>query len=205
MVRTLSPNTAAAPAAAAVRRRFRSERFKSSRRCWNWLKATLQSRTPRPSSMRPTAPYWAVEAWTVRSIALEDRQILAECRKLGGCETGDAKITTGGRLQARYVIHTVGPVYWRERCGGAPPSTAVQRLPPQPGGRRGKRPTERGFSLPSAPAPTATLMDEAAPMALQTVIDYLTGRRTKAGIGSGSFCALWLAGIPGIPTQPEPS
>lgn len=38
-------------------------------------------------------------------------QILAECRKLGGCTTGDAKITTGGLLPARHVIHTVGPVY----------------------------------------------------------------------------------------------
>ncbi|OIP08467.1 MAG: O-acetyl-ADP-ribose deacetylase [Armatimonadetes bacterium CG2_30_66_41] len=38
-------------------------------------------------------------------------QILAECRKLGGCETGEAKLTTGGKLAARYVIHTVGPVY----------------------------------------------------------------------------------------------
>jgi O-acetyl-ADP-ribose deacetylase (regulator of RNase III) len=37
--------------------------------------------------------------------------ILEECRKLGGCRTGDAKITTGGRLAARHVIHTVGPVY----------------------------------------------------------------------------------------------
>lgn len=37
--------------------------------------------------------------------------ILAECKKLGGCATGDAKLTTGGRLAARYVIHTVGPVY----------------------------------------------------------------------------------------------
>ncbi|HNR36691.1 MAG TPA: O-acetyl-ADP-ribose deacetylase [Candidatus Hydrogenedentes bacterium] len=37
--------------------------------------------------------------------------ILAECRKLNGCETGDAKITTGGNLKARHVIHTVGPVY----------------------------------------------------------------------------------------------
>jgi O-acetyl-ADP-ribose deacetylase (regulator of RNase III) len=39
-------------------------------------------------------------------------EILAECRLLGGCETGDAKITTAGLLPARWVVHTVGPV-WR--------------------------------------------------------------------------------------------
>src|SRR3954464_10156551 len=39
-------------------------------------------------------------------------EILAECRLLGGCETGDAKATTAGRLAPRHVIHTVGPV-WR--------------------------------------------------------------------------------------------
>jgi O-acetyl-ADP-ribose deacetylase (regulator of RNase III) len=38
-------------------------------------------------------------------------QILEECRRLGGCPTGEARITTGGNLKARYVIHTVGPVY----------------------------------------------------------------------------------------------
>ena len=38
--------------------------------------------------------------------------ILAECRLLGGCETGDAKATTAGELPARWVVHTVGPV-WR--------------------------------------------------------------------------------------------
>ena len=37
--------------------------------------------------------------------------IMAECRKIGGCPTGQAVITTGGSLKARYVIHTVGPVY----------------------------------------------------------------------------------------------
>jgi O-acetyl-ADP-ribose deacetylase len=37
--------------------------------------------------------------------------ILDACTKLGGCATGDAKITTAGRMPAKYVIHTVGPVY----------------------------------------------------------------------------------------------
>ncbi|HUI27959.1 MAG TPA: O-acetyl-ADP-ribose deacetylase [Candidatus Kryptonia bacterium] len=43
--------------------------------------------------------------------------ILAECRTLGGCATGDAKLTTGGVLKARYVIHTVGPVFRDGRHG----------------------------------------------------------------------------------------
>ena len=46
-------------------------------------------------------------------------ELLAACRSLNGCATGDAKITPGFKLPARYVIHTVGPV-WRGGEQGEP-------------------------------------------------------------------------------------
>ncbi len=46
-------------------------------------------------------------------------ELLAACRPLGGCPTGEAKVTPGFRLPARYVIHTVGPVWRGGRHGEA--------------------------------------------------------------------------------------
>ena len=50
-------------------------------------------------------------------------ELVKECRTLGGCQTGDAKITRGYRLPARHVIHTVGPV-WHGGTRGEPEQLA---------------------------------------------------------------------------------
>ena len=50
-------------------------------------------------------------------------ELLAECRTLGGCPTGEARITKGYKLKARHVIHTVGPV-WHGGTAGEPELSA---------------------------------------------------------------------------------
>lgn len=96
--------------------------------------------------------------------------ILAECRRHGGCATGDAKITTGGRLKARHVIHTVGPVY-RDGTRGEPDllASAYRRsleVASEHGLRRVAFPSI-STGVYSYPVP------DAARIALRTVADYL--------------------------------
>jgi O-acetyl-ADP-ribose deacetylase (regulator of RNase III) len=97
-------------------------------------------------------------------------QLLAECRTLGGCQTGDAKITKGYRLKAKHVIHTVGPIYHSE--GKKAPELLASCY------RRSLELASEN-KLISVAFPSISTgaygypLEEAAPIALRTVMDYL--------------------------------
>ncbi len=96
--------------------------------------------------------------------------ILVECREIGGCKTGEAVITTAGNLPARYVIHTVGPV-WNGGAHGEPELLANAY-------RNSLRLAEER-RLPSIAFPSISTgvyrypVALAAPLALQTVAAFL--------------------------------
>ncbi len=97
-------------------------------------------------------------------------ELLEECRKLGGCETGDAKITKGYRLKAKYVIHAVGPIYRKEgnRAPGLLASAYRRSL---------EVALENGIRSVAFPSISTGAygypLEEAAPIALKTVIEFL--------------------------------
>ncbi len=97
-------------------------------------------------------------------------EILEECRSLGGCETGDAKITTGGSLKAKYVIHTVGPIYRGGNRGEEDLLASCYR-------RSLEIASENGIKGISFPAISTGVygypIDEASRVALRTVIEYI--------------------------------
>jgi len=101
-------------------------------------------------------------------------KILEDCLKIrdkqGGCETGEAVITTGGNLQAKYVVHTVGPV-WRGGRSGEPELLANCHR------NSLKLAAENGVRTISFPGISTGVygypLDKAAPVALKTVIEFL--------------------------------
>jgi O-acetyl-ADP-ribose deacetylase (regulator of RNase III) len=96
-------------------------------------------------------------------------ELLAECRTLGRCPTGEARITRGYRLKARHVIHAVGPVYQRRDQDAELLASAYRsslRLA-----------SENGVRTIAFPAISTGIygypLDQAAPIALRAVRDYL--------------------------------
>jgi O-acetyl-ADP-ribose deacetylase (regulator of RNase III) len=96
-------------------------------------------------------------------------ELLAECRTLGGCPTGEARITNGYRLKAGHVIHTVGPIYHGQPRDAELLASAYRsslQLASQHGVKTMAFPS---ISTGAYGYPLA----EAAPIALRTVRDYL--------------------------------
>lgn len=95
--------------------------------------------------------------------------LLAECRGLGGCATGDAKITRGYRLKARHVIHTVGPIY-----SGAPRDAELLASAYRRSLEVASQNGLRSIAFPSiSTGAYGYPVREAAPVALETVMAYL--------------------------------
>lgn len=97
--------------------------------------------------------------------------IMDECRKIGGCPTGHAVLTTGGNLKAKYVIHAVGPIYRSGHSGEADllKSAYLSCL---------KIASEKGIKSIAFPSISTGVygypIDEASKIALTTCWDYLS-------------------------------
>jgi O-acetyl-ADP-ribose deacetylase (regulator of RNase III) len=97
--------------------------------------------------------------------------IMEECRKIGGCPTGQAVITTGGNLKAKYVIHTVGPIYRGGTHGEEKLLASAYRNSLEIASRK----KIRSVAFPSiSTGAYAYPIKEAARVALKTTMDYLT-------------------------------
>jgi O-acetyl-ADP-ribose deacetylase (regulator of RNase III) len=96
--------------------------------------------------------------------------IMDECRKIGGCPTGQAVITPGGNLKAKYVIHTVGPVYQGGTSGEADLLRSAYLSSLRLAAAKGLK----SIALPAISTGVYSYpLAEAAHIALKTAVDYL--------------------------------
>ncbi len=109
-------------------------------------------------------------------------QLLAACRPLGGCRTGDAKITPGFDLPARFVIHTVGPIWQGGGQGEAELLASCYR-------RSLEVALENDLATIAFPAISTGVYrypaDEAADIALHTVAEFL---KSAPGLKAVTLC-----------------
>ena len=98
-------------------------------------------------------------------------ELLAECRTLDGCPTGEARITRGYRLKARHVIHAVGPIY-----RGQPRDAELLASAYRNSLQLASQHNIRSIAFPAISTGIYGYpLDEAAPLALGTIKEYLAG------------------------------
>ena len=111
-------------------------------------------------------------------------ELLAECRTLGGCSTGEARITAGYGLPARYVIHTVGPVWYGGSRGEAQLLASCYR-------ESLVLAVAHGVATLAFPSISTGVygypIELAAAIAVQTVVDWLDDH-TECGLREVVFC-----------------
>jgi O-acetyl-ADP-ribose deacetylase (regulator of RNase III) len=102
-------------------------------------------------------------------------ELLEECKTLGGCPTGEARLTRGYRLPARHVIHTVGPVWMGGIYGEAEKLTACYQNSLQLA-------AEQGFTTVAFPSISTGVfgypIEKACPLALRTTLTFLSASET---------------------------
>jgi O-acetyl-ADP-ribose deacetylase (regulator of RNase III) len=105
-------------------------------------------------------------------------ELIAECRGIGGCRTGDAKVTSGYRLPAKWVIHTVGPI-WRGYDRDAELLASAYRRSMEEAVRIGAR----TVAFPAISTGVYGYpQEEAARIAVRTVIEFLSEFGNSAAI-----------------------
>ncbi|MBI3397743.1 MAG: O-acetyl-ADP-ribose deacetylase [Deltaproteobacteria bacterium] len=106
-------------------------------------------------------------------------KIIEECRRIGGCPTGSAVITTGGNLKAKYVIHTVGPIYQDGRHNEAKLLASAYKSCLELAAKK----VIKSISFPSiSTGAYGYPINEAAEIALKTVIDFIKANKEKLSL-----------------------
>jgi O-acetyl-ADP-ribose deacetylase (regulator of RNase III) len=119
--------------------------------------------------------------------AAAGRELLAECRTLGGCATGSAKITKGYQLEARHVIHTVGPVY-----SGKPRDAELLASAYRACLRLAIEHSLTSIAFPSISTGAYRFpLDEAAPIAIETVLAHKESLLVRFVLFDGSTHAAY--------------